>query len=779
MKHPFLRALSCSLLFMSSSFVLCGCNGVGDKETLAIRVENESIYEEDIGLLQKLIRADRNTPQFKEGVASIVTETAVMLKAKKEFPFLDEMYKARGSSIEDRLLAYVYQQFYTVECLQIPESDLRTYYYKHKNEFDSTKTFLEVRNDVAKTVYLQRHKDELDAFAADLLKKADKPASASVAYVVTDSASAVEAQRKWVSGEPLRSVPGFFRTTVMEGLAEGLFKQPDIYAMFFSNNPLDVGRVGVRKLETASDSFAVVKLLSLTPKVIPDTAKIMADAGVKFVNDNLSVIFKTKFEDLVKKHNVQEETINPPRLEEYYEAHKNDFLNAPMMDVYGLESSDSLELAKLVSGGVLTLDYFKQNGVHLGNVKSDHCLPYGFGMVPALFDEMGSKPDSTVSSITRSVSGDKFFVFYVASHTPALPKPFERTKSAVLDAVLNSGSFDLDSDYVLISVNGVPAVRERDILQIYAEDDNLVKSNRTRTRLVKSLMQSVTFAAEARELKLDRSWEFKSLKRQDYTSFINSRFKKLAFVDSSVTDDSLAALYAKIGNPLRPGVPFEESRTDLYDMLAFPENLVKHEYYRFTKENEGKTIDDVRPEIFRQNAVDFRRNRWSRYLNDLLKNTNFTFYDNTLEMPTDYKTPESWMALADSLSQAQNAAGALENWTNLRDWYAENDSIYAKATLEIARIASEIDQFETAETEYDIFCRMWPDSPEVEKAMFSRGFILNENLHRDDIALEVLQDFQKKFPKSSLKESVDWLVNNIKSNGKLADDLIKKISAEE
>ena len=69
--------------------------------------------------------------------------------------------------------------------------------------------------------------------------------------------------------------------------------------------------------------------------------------------------------------------------------------------------------------------------------------------------------------------------------------------------------------------------------------------------------------------------------------------------------------------------------------------------------------------------------------------------------------------------------------------------------------------------------------PEVEKAMFSLGFVLNENLKQNDRALEVLGDFQKRFPKSELKESVDWLVENIKSDGKLADDLMKKIEAEE
>jgi len=68
---------------------------------------------------------------------------------------------------------------------------------------------------------------------------------------------------------------------------------------------------------------------------------------------------------------------------------------------------------------------------------------------------------------------------------------------------------------------------------------------------------------------------------------------------------------------------------------------------------------------------------------------------------------------------------------------------------------------------------------ELLRIIGDQGFVLNENLKQNDRALEVLEDFQKRFPKSELKESVDWLVENIKSDGKLADDLMKKIEAEE
>jgi TolA-binding protein len=97
----------------------------------------------------------------------------------------------------------------------------------------------------------------------------------------------------------------------------------------------------------------------------------------------------------------------------------------------------------------------------------------------------------------------------------------------------------------------------------------------------------------------------------------------------------------------------------------------------------------------------------------------------------------------------------------------------------MAQIESENENFLDAEGDYNAFYNMWPNSPNAEKAMFSRGFMLNENLGMNDKALEVLEAFLQKYPNSELKESAQWLVDNIKSNGKLADDLMKKIEAEE
>ena len=154
-------------------------------------------------------------------------------------------------------------------------------------------------------------------------------------------------------------------------------------------------------------------------------------------------------------------------------------------------------------------------------------------------------------------------------------------------------------------------------------------------------------------------------------------------------------------------------------------------------------------------------------------------YDSSIpEYKEDYSVA-GMMALADSLNRAGKWREAVEEYRTILLAYATVDSIFEKASYECAYILGENNENWSAEMEYYAMYKMWPDSPNAEKAMFSRGFILNENLHRDKDALAALEEFLQKYPNSELKESAQWLVDNIKSNGKLAEDLMKKIEAEE
>jgi hypothetical protein len=56
---------------------------------------------------------------------------------------------------------------------------------------------------------------------------------------------------------------------------------------------------------------------------------------------------------------------------------------------------------------------------------------------------------------------------------------------------------------------------------------------------------------------------------------------------------------------------------------------------------------------------------------------------------------------------------------------------------------------------------------------------MRENLKKDSVALVLFQEFSKKYPESDLRGSVDWLIQDIQSGGKLSKELNEKISQME
>ena len=247
---------------------------------------------------------------------------------------------------------------------------------------------------------------------------------------------------------------------------------------------------------------------------------------------------------------------------------------------------------------------------------------------------------------------------------------------------------------------------------------------------------------------------------------------------SILPEDSLKAYFEKNGNPIHPQASFEKSKQDISDYLQFPQNVVKYEYFSNYEANKNRSWDDLRKQAFSNNIRRIRKDKIERMRAESWNSAKVTVMRKTLNIKSPTTDVAKMEQDADSLSNAHNYSAAIAMWKKVRDYNPNNDSLFAKATFQIAQLAAEAEQFAQAEMEYKVFLHMWPESPDVEKALFSRGFILNENLHRDTLALEVLEDFQKRFPNSELKESVDWLVDNIKSGGKLAEDLMKKIEAE-
>jgi outer membrane protein assembly factor BamD (BamD/ComL family) len=193
----------------------------------------------------------------------------------------------------------------------------------------------------------------------------------------------------------------------------------------------------------------------------------------------------------------------------------------------------------------------------------------------------------------------------------------------------------------------------------------------------------------------------------------------------------------------------------------------------------GKTYEQSISEIYNRNVGEYTATMTDRFAAEAYNQADVHLYDTGIAEFKPYKIADKLIARADSLYQAGKKSDAYYAYRDVMYAYAENDSLFEHVAYEMAQIQGENEEFMDAEGEYYAFYTMWPNSVNAEKAMFSRGFMLNENLGWNDKALKVLEEFLQKYPNSELKESAQWLVDNIKSNGKLAEDLMKKIEAEE
>ena len=518
-----------------------------------------------------------------------------------------------------------------------------------------------------------------------------------------------------------------------------------------------------------------------------------AQADSAFVNHVKHEWMSNLGNQLREKHKVELQPLPEPDIQGYYDAHLSEFMTPPMMVLYHIQGADSARLAKRVSKihaqdsaafKALAAKYSENketaaNGGFVGKVKKGYALPYGIGMVDGLFEAFEGKPAGSISPVMRTSVGS-FHVFYLDSLVAPEQKALARVKKDVEEAIERQNT-ELDSDYVLVTVNGQPAIRERDVMDVYASNNMILPSNMYRKRIMNMLAEGVAFATEARKLKLDKSWEYRAMVRESERSYVIDQYERLEAERDSVPEDTLKAVYEKYGNPLaHRRLSYEASRSDLIDFVKFPKNLILRFYYYSYDRYGNKPVEESLSNIIAENIQQYRNFRKERRIADAWSAVKYTPYRKNLEFKFDANSPENLIKVSDSLYKAKRLELAIDKLKRLRLIYPDNDSLFAWATFQLAQMESESDEdYDLSQAEYHAFYGMNPDHPDAEKAMFSRGFILNEHLHRDAEALEVLESFQKKYPNSELKESVDRLVNNIKSGGKLADDLMKKIEAEE
>jgi len=81
----------------------------------------------------------------------------------------------------------------------------------------------------------------------------------------------------------------------------------------------------------------------------------------------------------------------------------------------------------------------------------------------------------------------------------------------------------------------------------------------------------------------------------------------------------------------------------------------------------------------------------------------------------------------------------------------------------------------TAFDAYKAFTVLYPDHPDVDKALFLMGYIQSEELHEYSKAQALFEEYLQKYPKGSFADSARWMLDNMKTSQPLPEDLKSKV----
>jgi len=106
------------------------------------------------------------------------------------------------------------------------------------------------------------------------------------------------------------------------------------------------------------------------------------------------------------------------------------------------------------------------------------------------------------------------------------------------------------------------------------------------------------------------------------------------------------------------------------------------------------------------------------------------------------------------------------------DNYPDDDSS-PEYLLRSAQYATALDDSKEAISLLDKIAEKYPKSAQAEKALFLKGFTLENNLQQFDEAKNVYEEFLKKYPNSELKEDAQTAIINL---GKSPEQLLKEFT---
>ncbi|MDR2594524.1 MAG: peptidyl-prolyl cis-trans isomerase [Fibromonadaceae bacterium] len=508
----------------------------------------------------------------------------------------------------------------------------------------------------------------------------------------------------------------------------------------------------------------------------PTLAAVVNDSNKAAIIDSCRrAIFNSELDKLKKAYKVELVKIEPPGAEEYYKTHPEEFQTKTEYKLLSFSDADSSVLAGKIKG-ISTRDEFAKIATELPLAKQGHAI-VGIGMFPSLDAEISNLGTKKFTSILRAPDTQAYYVFYVDSIIPPQLKPWDRAKNLTKSILEGKGDFPLDSSVVLATMGGKPFVTEKEVLELQAKIPPNRRAFFRREAALNNLIERNLYAKAAKEKGLDKSYEYIAWTRQlTDQAYARILMDSLLTNTLGIPEDSLKAAYEAEKDSLFLPKSYEDSKLDIAVWLRIPDMSYKREF-ALNKQYYGEA--DSWESIKRTLYKNIRYREFSgiqeRELANLHKKVPVAVIDTSWGLEFAASDFAGIMAQAKAQYDSRELQKAKALWEKVRVLFPQNDSAQKTASFELANIYQEIGSYSASVNEYKAITVLWANDPDVYKAYFMQGFVLSEYEKKDSLALIAFEELLKKFPNSELSGDAKIMVENIKSGGKVFEELIKKI----
>ncbi|MDR1811661.1 MAG: peptidyl-prolyl cis-trans isomerase [Candidatus Fibromonas sp.] len=485
-------------------------------------------------------------------------------------------------------------------------------------------------------------------------------------------------------------------------------------------------------------------------------------------------IASSEQERLKKLYKVELVKIEPPGAEDYYNTHPEEFQTKTAYKLLGLFDPDSSVLAGKIKG-ISKREEFAKIAAELPLVKQGHAI-MNIGIFPELDAEVSRLGARNFTGILRAPNTDTYYVFYIDSIIDPQLKPWDRAKPLAKSILESKGDFPLDSSVVLATIGGKPFITEKDVLELQSKVHPMRRAGFRRENALNSLLERKLYAKSAREKSLDKSPEYIAWTRQlTDQAYVQILRDSLLTTTLGISEDSLKAAYEAEKDSLFLPRSFEESKLDVAVWLSIPDISYRKEFALNRQNYEAESWEGIKRAAYKNIRYREFAGIQERLTADLEKSVPVMVIDTSWGLEFAESNLEGLVAQAKNQYDNRNLQRAKTLWERVRVLFPQNDSIQKAASYELATIYQELESYNMAVDEYRLITKLWANDQDVYKAYFMQGFVLSEFEKKDSLALLIFEEMLEKYPLSELSGDAKIMVENIKSGGKIFEDLIRKI----